>query len=73
MDYTVHGVTKSWERLSDFHFLFTAYTSLVVQGEGGEDATGNDSQTSDWGCWKPKIQLIEKEFRRKSWSGVEVR
>ena len=22
MDYTVHGVSKSWTRLSDFHFLF---------------------------------------------------
>ena len=21
MDYTVHGVTKSWARLSDFHFM----------------------------------------------------
>ena len=24
MDYTVHGVAKSWTRLSDFHFLFDA-------------------------------------------------
>ena len=23
MDYTVHGITKSWPRLSDFHFGFT--------------------------------------------------
>ena len=24
MDYTVHGVAKSWTRLSDFHFHFTS-------------------------------------------------
>ena len=23
MDCTVHGVTKSWTRLSDFHFIFS--------------------------------------------------
>ena len=28
MDCTVHGVTKSWPRLSDFHLTFTA---LVLQ------------------------------------------
>ena len=29
MDYTVHGVTKSWTRLSDFHFHFpTQYAEV---------------------------------------------
>ena len=32
MDYTVHGVAKSWTRLNDFHFTFTyMWASLVVQ------------------------------------------
>ena len=26
MDYTVHGVAKSWTRLSDFHFTLLPYT-----------------------------------------------
>ena len=26
MDYTVHGVTKSWTRLSNFHFLSFKYS-----------------------------------------------
>ena len=30
MDCTVHGVTKSWTRLSDFHFLFT-FTSILSE------------------------------------------
>ena len=28
MDYTVHGVTQSWTRLSDFHFHSGVYTEL---------------------------------------------
>ena len=31
MDYKVHGVTKSWTPLSDFHFLFTkVYISIIL-------------------------------------------
>ena len=29
MDHIVHGVTKSWARLSDFHFHFTNRANLT--------------------------------------------
>ena len=35
MDYTVHGVTKSWTRLSNLHFhLFPAYLLKVKKLDG---------------------------------------
>ena len=40
MDYIVHGVTKSWTRLSDFHFHFLTeflrYLESLFQGESLE-------------------------------------
>ena len=32
MDYTVHGVTKSWTQLNDFHFHFEHSLALPVFG-----------------------------------------
>ena len=34
MDYTIHGVTKSQTRLSDFHFMGTLCGLLTVESEG---------------------------------------
>ena len=31
MDCTVHGVTKNWTQLSDFHFHFHHWASLIAQ------------------------------------------
>ena len=31
MDCIVHGVTKSWTQLSDFHFHFHQWASLIAQ------------------------------------------
>ena len=31
MDYIVHGVTKSWTQLSDFHFLFQIKCGIFIQ------------------------------------------
>ena len=33
-DYTVHGVTKSWTRLSNFHFYWVPRTDLVNNNKG---------------------------------------
>ena len=30
MDYIVHGVAKSWTRLSDFHFILMSFTGWVL-------------------------------------------
>ena len=30
MDYRVHGVTKSWTRLRDFHFTLISFTGWVL-------------------------------------------
>ena len=30
MDYIVHGVTKSWTQLSNFHFHFSKHTLLLT-------------------------------------------
>ena len=38
MDYTVHGVTKSWIQLTDFHFHFF---SLFIRQRGIEKIFGN--------------------------------
>ena len=31
MDCKVHGVTKSWTRLNDFHFHFTIYMIMLIE------------------------------------------
>ena len=64
------------QRAGNNGVTFTFFSQHILPGGSGGGRRGcsrDDSQTSDWGCWKPKIQLIEKEFRRKSWWGVEVR
>ena len=43
MDCIVHGVTKSWTRLSDFHFHSMGDADV-------HDVTGN-SKLSSWGCF----------------------
>ena len=30
MDYTVHGVAKSWTQLSDFHFHFMVFLKIFI-------------------------------------------
>ena len=49
--------------------FFSQHVLPGGSGGGWRRCNQDESQTSDWGCWKPKIQLIEKEFRRKSWWG----
>ena len=72
-----HGVqSMGSQRAGNNGVTFTFFSQHILPGGSGGGRRGcsrDDSQTSDWGCWKPKIQLIEKEFRRESWWGVEVR
>ena len=43
MDYTVHGVAKSWTRLSDFHSLSKAQILTVFR-----TTLGGASQVAQW-------------------------
>ena len=64
----VHGVAKSWTRLSDFTSL-TSLTSYFITGEGN----GNPLQYSclenpmDGGAWRAKIHGVAESWTRLKW------
>ena len=63
---TVHGVAKSWTRLSDFTFTFTFHFSLSYIREGN----GNPLQCSclenprDSGAWRAAVYGVAQSWTR---------
>ena len=55
MDYTVHGVPKSWTGLRDFHFTYFYYYTTVSFREMG----GNRNRESQkWGPGSGRVMDI---------------
>ena len=75
----VHGVTKSWTRLSDFHFCIDITSVWNLKHDTREliYQTETDSQTWRTGLWLPSGRGLGREglggFRLKSESERKVR
>ena len=77
MDCIVHGVTKSWTRLSDFPFHFHHWASLIVQlvknlpamqetwvqSLGWEDPLEKEMDTTVYSPWdRRELDMTESTF-----------
>ena len=74
LDYTVHGVTKSWTWLSDFHFHFLSYMySKVIQFYiYTYTHTHTHSHTHIWGGHGSLLQYscLENSMDRGAWWAI---
>ena len=58
MDYTVHGVTQSWTRLSDFHFHSGVYTESNSLIENHSPYRGGTQQQAPTKWVQYQIQCL---------------